>query len=372
METTKLMTTNTTMLVKPKEDGESSVKYRFPSDPEAAVSTPSRRNPSWFDVWPQILSSVISLSTVIQVGINMAYSGVLIPQLAEDPNIKEFTKAQASWIASLVVIAQPIGAFFVGPIMDYIGRRKTSIITNSPIVIGWIMIYFTTHSLWPIYVARILAGISAGMSTVGVVYTAEISHAQFRPMLLSLNSVNVALGILIATILGVYIEWHVAAIIYGLLALISLILSFFIPESPYWLANFTDASTKQIKSQVEYLNRTKWLFDEEWIVIQGVMDERNKGVNQEENSSTTLGFLKAFCEKASYLPLLLLVILFFLQQTSGTYVVIFYTVNIFKTIGGDFGMGFDEYHATTALGVLRFIMSLISAVLSKKMGRRYY
>lgn len=63
----------------------------------------------------------------------------------------------------MVVIAQPIGAFFVGPIMDYIGRRKTSIITNSPIVIGWIMIYFTTHSLWPIYVARILAGISAGI-----------------------------------------------------------------------------------------------------------------------------------------------------------------------------------------------------------------
>lgn len=29
METTKLMTTNTTMLVKPKEDGESSVKYRY-------------------------------------------------------------------------------------------------------------------------------------------------------------------------------------------------------------------------------------------------------------------------------------------------------------------------------------------------------
>lgn len=28
----------------------------------------------------------------------MGYSGVLIPQLADDPNIEEFTKHQASWI----------------------------------------------------------------------------------------------------------------------------------------------------------------------------------------------------------------------------------------------------------------------------------
>lgn len=60
------------------------------------------------------------------------------------------------------MISQPIGALFIGPIMDYIGRKKAGIITNIPIVIGWIMIYFTEHSLWPIYVARILAGLSGG------------------------------------------------------------------------------------------------------------------------------------------------------------------------------------------------------------------
>lgn len=112
------------------------------------------------------------------------------------------------------------------------------------------------------------------------------------------------------------------------------------------------------------------MFDEEWAVIQRIMDERKKGVNQEERASKSLGFFKGFCERTSYLPLLLLVILFLLQQISGTYVVIFYTVNIFKSIGGDFGNGFNEYNATTTLGVLRFIMSFITLVLSKKIGRR--
>lgn len=35
----------------------------------------------------------------------MAYSGVLIPQLAEDPDIKEFTKKQASWIGKNVILS---------------------------------------------------------------------------------------------------------------------------------------------------------------------------------------------------------------------------------------------------------------------------
>ncbi|XP_073979011.1 facilitated trehalose transporter Tret1-like isoform X2 [Rhodnius prolixus] len=304
----------------------------------------------------------------------MAYSGVLIPQLAEDPDIKEFTKKQASWIASLVAICQPIGAFIVGLLMDYFGRKKTCIMSNVPLVVCWTMIYFTKHSLWPVYVARMLAGIAGGMATVGTVYTAEIANAQFRPMLLSVNSVNTAFGILLATICGVYVEWHLSALIYGLLALISFWLSFFLPESPYWLASLTDTPSKKVKNQVQYLNRNKWLFDEEWAVIQGIIDERKKGVIQEERASerkeNPLGFIKKFCVRTSYVPFLLLMMLFLLQQTSGTYVVIFYTVNIFKTIGGDFGTGFDEYSATITLGVLRFIMSLISAVLSKMLGRR--
>lgn len=52
----------------------------------------------------QILSSVAAFSIVIQVGINMAYSGVLIPQLANDANIKDFTKDQASWIGKSSVL----------------------------------------------------------------------------------------------------------------------------------------------------------------------------------------------------------------------------------------------------------------------------
>lgn len=97
------------------------------------------------------------------------------------------------------------------------------------------------------------------MAAVGMIYTSEISHAQFRSMLLTLGTVDASLGILIVTIVGVYLEWHTAAVTYGFLALISLILSFFVPESPHWLANFTDASNTKIKAQMKYLYSAEWV-----------------------------------------------------------------------------------------------------------------
>ena len=77
-----------------------------------------------------------------------------------------------------------------------------------------------------------------------------------------------------------------------------------------------------------------------------------------------------FSDRTAYIPTFILVILFLLQQTSGTYVVIFYTLNIFQSIGQDYGYGFTGYSATVMLGVLRFIMSFVSTGCSKVMGRR--
>ncbi|KAF6210241.1 hypothetical protein GE061_013345 [Apolygus lucorum] len=349
-------------------------------DSPTSLDTPSElpsipQKPSFFDVLPQILASCIALSSVPQAGINLAFSGVLIPQLAKDATIQGFTKESASWVASIVAIAQPIGALFVGPLMDAIGRKKTCIVTNIPILIGWIIIYFTKSSLWPIYLARALCGFGSGMTTVGLVYTAEVSHSQYRSMLLSLNSVNVAFGILLTTILGVYLDWHTCALLFGGMTLISCGLSFFIPESPQWLVSFTSSSRESIAKHVRSLNRPEWLFKEEWERLQESKSRRRTSSEEEQNcSKSTLEKFQekiaVFFERASMKPLTVLFIIFFLQQTSGTYVVIFYTVNIFRALGGNFGFGIDEYTATITLGVLRFFMSFVSAVLSKVMGRR--
>lgn len=80
--------------------------------------------------------------------------------------------------------------------------------------------------------------------------------------------------------------------------------------------------------------------------------------------------LLVYREPVVYKPLITLIFIFIFQQISGAYVIIFYAIELFKKIGGHFQNGIDEFVALVLLGVIRFVMSIISALISKKVGRR--
>lgn len=63
-----------------------------------------------------------------------------------------------------------------------------------------------------------------------------------------------------------------------------------------------------------------------------------------------------------YKPVIILLLIFVFQQISGAYVIIFYAVNIFLEIGGNFGEGINEYGALVLLGSIRFIMSIATSM----------
>lgn len=75
-------------------------------------------------------------------------------------------------------------------------------------------------------------------------------------------------------------------------------------------------------------------------------------------------------KRTSLLPITLLVTIFIFQQLSGTYPIIFYAVQVFQSIEGGIGAGLDAYSATVTLGIIRFAMSLLTAILSHSCGRR--
>ncbi|XP_050302610.1 solute carrier family 2, facilitated glucose transporter member 8-like isoform X2 [Anthonomus grandis grandis] len=291
----------------------------------------------------------------------MAFSAVLLPQLRESNSDIKIDIHQASWIASIVTAFIPLGALTIGPLMDKFGRKKMCILTAVPFALSWLLHNFASN-VWFIYVARIIAGFGSGISTVAIVYVSEISHPKYRPMLLTFNSVFVTLGILLTCILGFGLHWTAMAKINFILATGSLIGLCFIPESPYWLLVFK-------RDKKECARAMKWLYTDQQVYeeqFQRILDSPQSNPRDQKSD------LKFYKKPIVWKPLVILLILFICQQLSSAYVIIFYAVDIFKKIGGNFkhiGL-IDEFVALILLGSIRFVMAIVLAVISRKVGRR--
>ncbi|KAF2882484.1 hypothetical protein ILUMI_23709 [Ignelater luminosus] len=331
---------------------------------------------TWKHSTQQIIACCIAHSLVIQAGINMAFSAVLLPQLDANKNDIPITKSEASWIASLVTISLPFGSLLTGALMDKFGRKKICMLTTLPFIFAWIINATASH-VWNIYVARVLAGFSGGLSTVALVYVSEIAHIDFRAMLLSLNSVFVSFGILVTCILGFWCQWRVMCYVFCFIALLSLILLFFVPESPHWLITFQN-DTQGAARSLRQLYRDNEIFENEYKYLletkikRPLIEKPSTSANPTEYSPLLKirKELNLYRESIVYKPLIILLVLFLFQQLSGAYVIIFYAVDLFKEIGGHVGRTIDAYLALVLLGAIRFVMSIISAVISKRVGRR--
>lgn len=77
-----------------------------------------------------------------------------------------------------------------------------------------------------------------------------------------------------------------------------------------------------------------------------------------------------YSEAVVYKPLIILFLIFLFQQLSGAYAIIFYAVDLFREIGGQFEKGINEYIALVLLGSIRFVIAIVSAFTSKYIGRR--
>jgi len=96
-------------------------------------------------------------------------------------------------------------------------------------------------------------------------------------------------------------------------------------------------------------------------------------VNDEVPKSITVSiksYYHKFTSPDAYKPITILLLLFLLQQLSGSYVIIFYAISVFHEMGGTFGRGFDQNNALVLLGIIRFIVSIMTVFYSRKYGRR--
>lgn len=263
---------------------------------------------------------------------------MLVPQLESPDSDIPVTKLETSLVASIIVLMVPIGSIIAGYLMDLIGRVNTIKVAAIPSIFGLILIA-TAPNVYFILAGRIFTGIACAIGTSpAVVYITEVARADLRGSLISSGPSIASLGMVFTYIGGALLSWRAVAwiaIVFTILP--TILITFYVPESPVYLVSrgrIEDAakSLKFLYSRYPQPENTlESLADMHLRVLirdnEKRIAEKMKNLNSDgSQKSKWAGFMKP----TGYKPLTILFFLFLIQQFSGIYITLFFSVTFLQ------------------------------------------
>ncbi|KAG8231748.1 hypothetical protein J437_LFUL012026 [Ladona fulva] len=358
------------------------LKKRDPVDGESS-SEPSTLKIAFI----QVLATIVANFPAISPGMSLGFSAIALPQMLREASLDT---EQSSWIASVASVTTPIGCLLAGALCEKLGRRGALLAVNIPCFIGWLLIAFVPQTTSPggilggggsapmalLYTGRALTGLATGMSSApGPIMVGEISSPKLRGMLVCWNSVAISLGVLLVYMLGAFLPWRLVAGLSASFPVLSAILLMTMPESPVWLLT---------KGRVDEARRALTFYraghvavaNAEFAEALGAAAARSRENCRRPSAMSTLStsfssyshsFLAAMMRPEVYKPLIIMNGFFLFQQFSGTFVVVFYAVEIVKEAGI---VGIDPFLATVFIGLVRLLVCIGVSLGMRKHGRR--
>lgn len=282
----------------------------------------------------------------------------------------DLTEIQVGWVVSSPSFAAMFSMLISGRISDLWGRRKLLVFIALLYAVSAILSALAT-SYEILYIARIIGGLAFGAALViAPMYIAEISTAENRGKLVSLQQLNIVFGFF-AAFLSNYLfnkyntidsnfltdenVWRWMLGIELIPALLYFSLLFFVPKSPRWL----------------YLNDQVSKAKEVLVNIYGHERGELEIKSIEENSSAVKNKIKLKIKdllKPSLRFILFVgLIIGILQQITGINAVYFYATSIFKQTG----IGTDAaFSSGVLLSTISVIFTFVAIYLIDRMGRR--
>lgn len=276
--------------------------------------------------------------------------------ITDDPNMQGLAM-------SIALAGCLLGALTTGTLADGYGRKPLLIIAA---FIFLISAYGTgAYDDFIVFlIARFIGGIAIGIASgLSPMYIAEISPAEIRGKLVSLNQLAIVVGILAAQIVNwalagdnqqwnVELGWRWMFWAEAFPALIFLVLAIIIPESPRWLA---------MNGKVE---KARGIFNRiggEAYAEQELKSIADMPVQKEE------GGLSVLFSKPYRLVLMIGIIVAVFQQWCGTNVIFNYAQEIFQGAGYDVDNTFINIVVT---GIANLIFTFVAIYTVDRLGRR--
>ena len=261
------------------------------------------------------------------------------------------------FLVSSVLIGAVLGAATNGVLADMFGRKKIIMATAVIFIAGSIMCAFAPN-VYVLIISRIFVGFAVGIVNFVVpLYLSEISPKQLRGTLVSLYQWAITAGILFSYFINaafaqaVY-NWRwmlFAGVLPGLILFVGMCL---MSDTPRWLVSKNrDDEAKNVFRKIE----------PDIDVEKEVGDI--KSTLQSEGEEKQFHF-----KKWMIMPFVVGVGIMFAQICTGINTIIYYAPTIFKTAGFDSNL--TAIYATTGIGVVNFVMTIVAVFFTDKIGRK--
>lgn len=283
------------------------------------------------------------------------------------------TAWQQGFVVSSPTLGGIIATITAGAICDAFGRRKTLIIIAFLYLVSALASALAVD-YWMLIIARFIGGMAFCSLMIAPIYIAEISPAEHRGKMVSVNQFNIVLGFSVSYFSNFYflqlsqsdlswvvqlgIEQNVWRWMLGMEiipALLWFILLFTVPRSPRWLlmkGYEQEANTvlrkifdaQQVKQQIETIK-----------------------ASMSEQKSTLMNGLKLLFSNRMKWPIFIGLIVGIAQQITGINVIFFYAPTIFEQSGVGTNAAFMQ---AVFIGVVNVIFTIIAMITIDKFGRK--
>lgn len=275
-------------------------------------------------------------------------------------NYFQMTDLELGFAVGCVIFGAMFGNISAGPASDRFGRKPILIITALLFAVSAAWSALAT-SYVEFVVARIIGGVGIGAAIlIAPIYIAEIAPPKLRGSLVSLNQLNIVIGISVAYFSNYFLKdievdsWRWMLGIEVIPAIFYFVTLFTVPRSPRWLINQLNKTldAHQILQKIggkEYADTTL-----EEIV-------RHKDLKVKKGS-----YADFFSKKMSLILIIAFGLAFF-QQITGINAIFYYAPTIFEQAGGSTDSSFLQ---AIVVGLTNLMFTFVAIYLIDKLGRK--